>query len=295
MHMVGMEIAALFGEGEYEVGAYVLEQTNQHERDLVGGVLDEGCRVFVGFGAEHTGIAEIEETHIGDAEDGSGVSQFALAHFADQHLFGAAAAYALQPAGMQTLFAGMSQEQLGPFVEDRKRMREGGNAARLPLPQAWGMLLALLPRIDAQLSDGRRFLDGDHARICDFSTYHPLWFVQRAGEVAAILEPYPHLRGWMGRVAAFGHGSPQPMSAAEALEVARRATPGMLAGRSLREVDGVGVGDTVSVVPVDYGIDPVTGTLANAEVDSFSVRRVDERVGEVVVHFPRLGFRIAKA
>lgn len=227
--------------------------------------------------------------------DHSAISDFALAHFADQHLFGAAAAYALQPAGMQTMFAGMSQEQLGRFVEDRKRMREGGNAARLPLPQAWGMLLALLPRIDAQLSDGRRFLDGDHARICDFSTYHPLWFVQRAGEVAAILEPYPHLRGWMGRVAAFGHGSPQPMSAAEALEVARRATPGMLAGRSLREVDGVGVGDTVSVVPVDYGIDPVTGTLANAEVDSFSVRRVDERVGEVVAHFPRLGFRIAKA
>ncbi len=227
--------------------------------------------------------------------DHSAISGFALAHFADQQLFGAAAAYALQPAGMQTMFAAMSQEQLGRFAEDRKRMREGGNAARLPLPQAWGMLLALLPRIDAQLSDGRRFLDGDHARLCDFSTYHPLWFIQRAGPVASILDPYPHLRGWMGRVAGFGHGRPQPMSAADALEAARAASPGMLVGRSLREVDGVGVGDAVSVAPVDYGIDPVVGTLANAEVDAFSVRRIDERVGEVVVHYPRLAIRNAKA
>jgi hypothetical protein len=57
----------------------------------------------------------------------------------------------------------------------------------------------------------------------------------------------------------------------------------------------VGVGDEVSVSAVDYGVDPVFGTLANADAESFAVRRTDERVGEVVVHFPRIGFRIRKA
>jgi len=165
----------------------------------------------------------------------------------------------------------------------------------MPLPDAWGILLASLARIDGQLADGRRFLTGDTARISDFSCYHPLWFIGRAGSLASIFEPYPHLRGWMGRIEAFGHGNPEPMSGTQALDVAREAAPGMLPGRSLREVDGVAVGDAVSVSAVDYGVDPVFGTLANAEPDAFSVRRSDARVGEVIVHFPRIGFRIRKA
>lgn len=227
--------------------------------------------------------------------DHTAIADFALSALGDQSLFAAAAAYALQPAGIQVMFAEMSQEQRDAFVVDRRKFREGGSAQRMPLPDAWGTLLALIGRIEAQLSDGRAFLSGDGARICDFSVYHPLWFVGRAGPVAAILDPYPHLRGWMGRVSAFGHGKPTEMTAAQALDVARDCAPGMLAGRCLREIDGVGVGDPVSVAPVDYGIDPVTGVLANAELDTFSVRRSDPRVGEVVVHFPRVGYRITPA
>ena len=227
--------------------------------------------------------------------DHSALSDFALAHFADQQLFSAAVAYAMQPEGLETMFAGMTPEQMAAFSDDRKKMREGGSGLRMPLPEAQGVLLVTLARLEGQLADGRRFLTGDAARICDFSCYHPLWFIRRAGALASIFDPYPHLRGWMGRVEAFGHGSPAPMSAEEALDVARDASPGMLAGRSLREVDGVVVGDAVSVSAVDYGVDPVFGTLANAEPDAFSVRRSDARVGEVVVHFPRIGFRIRKA
>ena len=227
--------------------------------------------------------------------DLTGLSDKALAHFADQHMFAAAVAYAMQPAGLATMFADKSPEELAAFAEDRKDFRKGGASLRMPLPDAWLMLLSLLPRIDAQLADGRRFLSGEAARISDFSVYHPLWFIERAGTVASIFEPYPHLRGWMGRMAAIGHGEPQAMSAAQALDVARAATPTMLPGRSLRDIDGVGVGDRVSVAPTDYGVDPVVGTLANAEVDSIAVRRTDDRVGEVVVHFPRIGFRMTRA
>lgn len=227
--------------------------------------------------------------------DLSALSDFALAYFADQQLFSAAVAYAMQPEGLKTMFAGMTPEQMAAFADDRKKMREGGSGLRMPLPEAQGVLLVTLARLEGQLADGRRFLTGDAARICDFSCYHPLWFIRRAGSLASIFDPYPHLRGWMGRVEAFGHGSPAPMSAEDALDVARDAAPGMLPGRSLREVDGVVVGDAVSVSAVDYGVDPVFGTLANAEPDAFSVRRRDERVGEVVVHFPRIGFRIRKA
>jgi hypothetical protein len=81
----------------------------------------------------------------------------------------------------------------------------------------------------------------------------------------------------------------------DALAIARDAEPAMLAGRSLREIDGLAVGEQVTVAPTDYGVDPVLGTLVDADADSIAVRRSDPRAGDVVVHFPRLGYRIARA
>ena len=226
--------------------------------------------------------------------DRSAISDMALAHFADQHLFAAAVAYAFQPPGIQAMFSHMTPVQMQGFIEDRRNFRKGGSAPRMPLPDAWNALLSMLPRLDAQLSDERRFLDGDAPRICDFAAYHPLWFVLQAGPMASILEPYPHLRGWLGRMAAFGHGEPTPLESDEAIAIARAATPAMLPGRSAREIDGVGVGDEVSVAPTDYGVDPVVGTLVDADAEAIAVRRVDPRAGDVVVHFPRLGYRLAR-
>ncbi len=226
--------------------------------------------------------------------DRSAISDMALAHFADQHLFAAAVAYAFQPPGIQAMFSHMTPVQMQGFIEDRRNFRKGGSAPRMPLPDAWNALLSMLPRLDAQLSDERRFLDGDVPRICDFAAYHPLWFVLQAGPMVSILEPYPHLRGWLGRMAAFGHGEPTPMESDEAIAIARAATPAMLPGRSAREIDGVGVGDEVSVAPTDYGVDPVVGTLVDADAEAIAVRRVDPRAGDVVVHFPRLGYRLAR-
>ena len=45
-------------------------------------------------------------------------------------------------------------------------------------------------------------------------------------------------------------------------------------------------------MPDDYGFDPVAGELVCSSVNEVAVRRVDEQVGEIVVHFPRLGFRV---
>jgi len=239
----------------------------------------------------------IERLHPAPAvySDLSAVSDLALAHFADQHLFSAAVAYAMQPAGLAAMFEGASPASLEAFSADRKAMRQGGNVARMGLADATVLLMGKLARVDAQLADKRRFLMGDHARISDFAVYHPLWFIQRAGPVASIFDPYPHLRGWLGRMAAIGHGTGTDMDSGEAIEVARAAAPAMLPGRSLRDVDGVGVGDRVVVSATDYGVDPVAGVLANADADSVAVRRTDPRAGEVVVHFPRFGYRMTAA
>jgi glutathione S-transferase len=48
----------------------------------------------------------------------------------------------------------------------------------------------------------------------------------------------------------------------------------------------------VRVVPDDYGFDPVEGELVASSPHEVAVLREAPEVGEVVVHFPRAGFRV---
>jgi hypothetical protein len=49
----------------------------------------------------------------------------------------------------------------------------------------------------------------------------------------------------------------------------------------------------VSVTPDDYGKVPVVGALVTLDLQEIAIRRVDERAGEVVVHFPRIGYTVS--
>ena len=43
----------------------------------------------------------------------------------------------------------------------------------------------------------------------------------------------------------------------------------------------------------DYGCDPVVGELVASAKNEVAIRRSDERAGDVIVHFPRVGYEIA--
>ena len=50
--------------------------------------------------------------------------------------------------------------------------------------------------------------------------------------------------------------------------------------------------DSVIVEPDDYGKVPVNGKLITLNRQEISIRRNDDRAGEVNVHFPRAGYRV---
>lgn len=79
------------------------------------------------------------------------------------------------------------------------------------------------------------------------------------------------------------------MSPEAALELARAAEPieSVLAPR-----DAVFEGKQVTVSADDYGRDAVTGLLVGSSEHHVSIRRNDPRAGQVVVHFPRIGFSV---
>ena len=212
-----------------------------------------------------------------------------LAAWADSALFWTVIPYTMQPAGLANVFAGVPMEMVKAFAADRAPFVAG--MKRQTVPDATVNLRTHAAALDAQLADGRAFLFGAEASIADFSVAHCIWYVHRGGSVAEILAPFRHLLAWYARMKAFGHGTKaSKLDSGEALAIARAATGH--APTAVQPDLGLEAGQPVSVMPTDYGFDPVAGTLVGLTPDEVVLRRTDERAGTVHVHFPRVGFQV---
>jgi glutathione S-transferase len=182
------------------------------------------------------------------------------------------------------------------FIEDRRKLMGGGDFSAFlrAAPLFKDQLRAQLQLLEAQLGDGRAFLLGAEPSLADFAAYHPVWFLRAIPPAAAALSGFPAILRWADRCASLGHGRRSEIAPAEALAVARAAQPALSAGVAEGEPNGLAAGDRVAVVPDDYGFDPVAGELVAADVHEVAVRRSSPETGEVVVHFPRAGFRVTK-
>lgn len=208
-----------------------------------------------------------------------------LAQWADSTLFWTVIPYVFQPAGVADFFAGLPPEAAKAFAADRAAMRAGNSS--MGLEEATASLVLYLQRLEQMLAPSGAFLLGQVATIADFAVYHPIWFVKRVKSLAAILQDYPALLAWYERMRAFGHGSHSELSATEALAVAARSTalPCASSNHPL-------LGQIVQVTPSDYAKDPVEGELVEVQDDRVGLKRTDPRAGTLVVHFPRIAFRL---
>jgi len=100
---------------------------------------------------------------------------------------------------------------------------------------------------------------------------------------------------WENHLVSIGQGHRTEMDPKQALEIARKAQPKIDAGIDPTETLGIARDSMVKVSPSDYAEVPVTGELVATTVQSVSIRRNDPLVGEVVVHFPKIGYSIETA
>ena len=215
-----------------------------------------------------------------------------FAQWADSVVFQHAVSLVFQPESMAVRMGKLPAEVIKAFMADRARLFSGGSASRLPAEQAQHNWPGLMQRLELQLQrEEGEFLFGN-ASIADFALAHPLWFLKGTPVTAPLVDDYPAVAAWLGRVLAFGHGSSSAMSAAEAIEIARAATPAALPDEPFAEASGLQAGQRVAVSATDYGVDPVEGELLFAGVEELILARDDERAGRVHVHFPRLGFKV---
>ena len=164
------------------------------------------------------------------------------------------------------------------------------------IPHLHSQLRAQADLVEQQLADGRPFLLGDAPGLADVNAYFPVWMARgNVPTAGTIFAAYGRLAAWERRMAAIGHGTRTEMAPAEAHAVARASTPEP--GRGVDPADplGLAVGDAVAVTPDDYGKVPVAGELVTLQLHEVAVRRTDPKCGTVVVHFPRIGYRVERA
>jgi glutathione S-transferase len=182
-------------------------------------------------------------------------------------------------------------------IEDRKQFFNFMDFNRLEsdIPHMLTQLRANSALVEEQLADGRNFLLGAEPGWVDVCAYFPTWmsrtFFAQGNE---ILAPYARLRAWEARLQAIGHGTRRDIEGQVALDIARAADP--LPGLGIDAADPLklSVGERVSVSPDDYGKVPVSGELVTLALHEVAIRREDPRVGAVVTHFPRIGYRIER-
>jgi len=161
---------------------------------------------------------------------------------------------------------------------------------RAAQPTMRAQTYAQLSLAEEILADGRQFLLGGEPGLADCALYNPVWFIKaRLSPNASPLDRLPRIVAWSDRMKAFGAGKRSDMTAAEALTIAKAATPAP-ASVDAADPSGLKAGQKVSVTPDDTGKVPVTGELVGLTADRVSVKRSDQKVGEVVVHFPRAGY-----
>ena len=223
---------------------------------------------------------------------GEEASAGTLAQWSDTVLFSLAVSLAFQPKAMAANAMFQDQQRAAEFAADRAELVKGGTQLAMPFEVANGQFLAHIRRLDNQLADGRDFLLGDKPSIADFSTYHCIWFIHNNEEIRDIFSPFGNLSAWRMRMEDFGQGKPVELSGEEALVIASSSEPLTAEKQGGLNPDEIAIGEQVEVLPTDYGLNPVKGALLVSSVEEIAIARTDERVGNLAVHFPRMGFQV---
>jgi glutathione S-transferase len=207
-----------------------------------------------------------------------------LALWADHQFFSASVPLALVAA----------EAILPPeFKADREQMAPQMNFDRLraALPDARNQVRAFCDLLAAQLAGGP-FLLGDRFSLADAAAFHVIWFLRGVPDAKPLIRAHAALTDWFKRLQEMGRGQETPLGAEEALAIAKAAAPETRAQEDPGDPNGRKPGDRVTIVPDDYAFDPIAGEILALSSQEVAIRREDPQVGEVVVHFPRIGYRI---
>ena len=197
-----------------------------------------------------------------------------------------------------TVVLGAADKVPADFAADRGRLYFGPdfNIASLQarVTHCISQIRSQLAWFEQHLESEKLFLSGLQPGLIDALCYYLVWFLRgRWVDGPDFLVQFPKLEQWEQRIREIGHGYPENMEATEALEIANRGKSITQAASDPGDSSSFTAGMKVSIAPEGDGGDPeVTGHIVSMNPESISIARSDERVGDVVVHFPTVGYRV---
>ena len=176
------------------------------------------------------------------------------------------------------------------FLADRAAMqRPEVLAAALPVPHVKAQFVLDLQMINRQLS-GSVFMLGDRFTLADAAVFHVLNFAGSAPSLKAEIENHAAVQKWLQAILDMGQGQRSDMQPADALAVAREATPDYTPPADAITDETLPVGKSIKIRPDDYGQEETLGEIVWVTAEAIAVKRTDAHVGDVLVHYPRLGY-----
>ena len=140
----------------------------------------------------------------------------------------------------------------------------------------------------------RDFMLGAEPGLPDALAYYLVWFLKdRMADEGTFFDQFENLMAWADRVKSIGHGNPSDLSDLAALDIARNAEPVTETKADPGDLLGLAPGDQVTVSPLNASA-TVTGKIVALSADEIALLRIDPDVGNICVHFPRIGYRVTK-
>ena len=148
--------------------------------------------------------------------------------------------------------------------------------------------------LESQHSSGMRFLAGASPGLMDIMLYYIVWFLTgRWSQGEQFVNQLSVVARWQQEMLLIGHGISTEMDAKFALQAARDTQPQTKQTVGACCTTGIAPGMRVSIIPDVGGGDPVVfGEVVLVDVNQIAIVRQDTEVGEVVIHFPRVGYRV---
>lgn len=191
------------------------------------------------------------------------------------------------------------------FKKDREQLSgrpfdtEAMKAAAPMMQDQWRARLMLLEErlAGGKGAGGGLYLIGSKPGLVDVHAYMNVWFVeQNLPELAkSYFETAPLVAAWYERLQRIDGQTPETITSADALKIAKQAAPRLVSASTAHEPQAFAPGDTVAVAPDDYGQVWVTGELVHADAQRITLQRTSDEAETVHVHFPRAGFLVRKA
>jgi len=140
----------------------------------------------------------------------------------------------------------------------------------------------------------RNFMLGAEPGLPDALAYYLVWFLKdRMPDDTDFFDQFENLMAWADRVKSIGHGNPSDLSDLAALDIARGTEPVTKTKADPGDPLGLAPGDQVSVSPQNASA-TIAGEIVALSADEIALHRKDPDVGNICVHFPRIGYLVTK-